>query len=103
MILLRPHTLRYATVADGVATWSEPIKCRYETNGKALEMELPNGDGTVRKYAYVVYLDLCLDLNTVKDYLLGEHIRLFDQRGEMVAEKQVLGFERGQLNMRIWV
>lgn len=96
MINFRPHTLRYATSAT---TWSEPVPCRYETNSKAVEMELPNGDGTVRKYAYVVYLDL----DNSKDYLLGEHIRLFDQRGEMVAEKQVQGFERGQLNMRIWV
>lgn len=96
MILLRPHTLRYAT---GDTTWSEPVKCRYEANGKALEMELPNGDGTARKYTYVVYLDL----SNAKDYLLGEHIQLFDQRGAMVAQKQVLGFERGQLNIRLWV
>lgn len=83
----------------GVTTWGEHIKCRYESNGKAMEMEMPNGDGTVRKYAYVVYLNL----DNTKDYLLGEYIRLFDQRGVMVAQKQVLGFERGQLNARLWV
>lgn len=96
MINFRPHTLCYATSAT---TWSEPVPCRYESNSKAVEMALPNGDGTVRKYAYVVYLNL----DNSQNYLLDEHIRLFDQRGEMVAEKQVLGFWPGQLNMRLWV
>lgn len=111
MIEFRPHTLKYAVTSDGyedptngdwisgTITWSESVKCRYESNGKAIEIELPNGDGKVHKYAYVVYLNL----DNAKEYLIGEHLRLFDQRGVMVAEKQVQGFERGQLNMRLWI
>lgn len=111
MVDLRPHTLRYAVIGDGyqdpvngdwvtgITTWSEPIKCRYQANSKALEIELPSGDGKVRKYAYEVFLDL----DNTRDYLLGQHIKLFDDRGVMVAQKQVLGFDIGQLNMRIWV
>lgn len=111
MITLRPHTLRYAVISGGyedpvngdwipgITVWSESVKCRYESNSKAIEIELPNGDGTTKKYAYVVYLNS----DQAKDYLLGEHVRLFDQRGIMIAEKQVMGFERGQLNMQLWV
>lgn len=97
MITLRPHTLRY-WLAD-TDTWSDIVKCRFESNSKAIEIELPNGDGQVTKYAYVVYLNV----DNSKDYLLGEHIRLFDQRGVLITEKQVQGFRRGQLNMQIWV
>lgn len=111
MIELRPHTLKYAVTTEGhenpvngdwipgVTTWSESVKCRYESNSKAIEIELPNGDGKVKKYAYVVYLNL----DNEKNYMLGEHIRLFDQRRAMIAEKQVQGFHRGQLNMQIWL
>lgn len=111
MIDLRPHTLRYLTLTEGHEdtdngdwvpgndTWSEPIKCRYETNSKAIEVALPGSDGKIKRYDYVVYLNL----DKAKEYPFGEHIQLFNQRGVLVAEKQVQGFQRGQLNMQIWL
>ncbi|MEG2771980.1 MAG: hypothetical protein RR960_06525 [Alistipes sp.] len=111
MVEFRPHKLQYTSTTGGhedpengdwipgVTSWSKAVSCRYVPNGRAVEIELPNGDGTVKKYTYKVLLDL----DYTKDYTFGEPIRLFDQRGVQVAEKTVLGFHRGQLNMKIWL
>ncbi len=90
----------YASNGD----WSESdprnckcIPCRYEPNGRANTIPLP--DGTAYKYSYMVYLNVnpCLPIG------YGDVIELFSQDGKSMGEYEVKGFHRGQLNMKVWV
>lgn len=74
----------------------DPIPCRYELSNKANTITLP--DGQAFSYSLVVYLDLS-DI----DYPFGTTVRIFDKLGKQVFVKQIQGFHRGQLNMRIWL
>lgn len=109
MITLRPHSLSYKTTVSGghynengdwheaIVEFSEKVACRYEPNGKANTIVMP--DGASYAYSYVVYLDNSI----AKDFRYGEVVRLFDTQGRQIAEKVVAGFHKGQLNARIWL
>lgn len=108
MVEFRPHTLRYLISnggykdplnrdwVEGKEVWSDPIPCRYEPNGKANTYILDDGRAYV--YQYVVYLDL----DSI-DIPYGSKIRIYDQAGTKITEKNISGFHRGQLNVKIWV
>lgn len=109
MINLRPHKLSYkTTISNGhydengdwheaVVEFGDQVACRYEPNGKANTIAIP--DGSAYTYSYVVYLDNSI----LKDFEYGETVRLFDAQGKQITEKAVAGFHRGQLNARIWL
>ena len=108
MVDFRPHTLRLMNAGggsyDSARNWvetegtpSDPIPCRYEPNGAARTINLP--DGTAYRYSYVVYLDV--DPSLVIKY--GDRIELTSQDGVVIGVFMVYGFHRAQLDMKIWV
>ena len=107
MIDFRPHTLRVVSFIKGETAdngdysgdkpnLSDQIPCRYELSNKANTIALP--DGKAFAYSLIVYLDL-----SDVDYPYGTTIQLFDKNGNKAFEKQIQGFHRGQLNMKLWV
>lgn len=109
MVQFRPHKLRIVTKGEGYydsmkdwhegqTAYSDYIPCRYEPNGSAQTITLP--DGTAYKYSYTIYLSVNPNLS-IK---YGDQIELTSQDGIVIAEAiEVKGFHRGQLNMKIWV
>ena len=110
MVSFRPHKMRVVERGNGAyddnGTWheneeighSDYIPCRYEPNGAARTVTLP--DGTAYRYSYMVYLDV----NPAFSVKYGDTIELTSQDGVVIAkEAKVLGFHRGQLDMKIWV
>lgn len=107
MIELRPHNLKYKIINAGYednegnyhkgeSSFSEDlIPCRYEANGKASAVAFE--DGRTLVYEYMVYLN-----KNCREFSLGETIQLFN-KGQLIAEKKVKGFHRGQLNAKLWV
>jgi hypothetical protein len=110
-VLFRPHKLRIVTKGEGSydkngdwvegsgqPTYSAYIPCRYEPNGSANTITLP--DGTAYKYSYTIYLSV----NPSISIQYGSIIELTSQDGIVIApELEVKGFHRGQLNMKVWV
>lgn len=107
MVQLRPHTLRVVSSVKGETAENgdysgdkliigDHIPCRYELSNKANTISLP--DGKAYAYSLIVYLDHS-DVN----YPYGTTVQIFDNSGNKVFEKQIQGFHRGQLNMRIWL
>lgn len=109
MVQFRPHKLRIVTKGEGhynerkdwvsgETTYSDYILCRYEPNGSAQTITLP--DGTAYRYSYTVYLSVNPNLS-IK---YGDLIELTSQDGIVIAEAaEVRGFHRGQLDMKVWV
>lgn len=109
MIRFRPHKLTYiksAAVLDeesGDYEASEDsvvvtVPCRFEANGQARVLPLP--DGTNYVYSYTIYLDIDLS----RDIHYGERIKLYDECGKQVGrEFEVKGFHRSQLHETIYV
>lgn len=106
MIQFRPHTLQYQVniggyeddrgdYHPGISSFEGSIPCRYEPNGKAETIAFE--DGKVYIYQYVVYLN-----QDCGEFKIGETIRLLNN-GTVIAEKQVQGFHRGQLNAKLWL
>lgn len=106
MIEFRPHMIQIVnTVGGGIddngcpipakPEYGDLIPCRFERNGKSNVVQL--GDGTFKKYPYVVFLDVS-DL----DYE-GKTVRLFDEKGVVVAHRKVESFQPGQLGMKLWL
>ncbi|WP_455590869.1 hypothetical protein [Bacteroides sp.] len=102
----RPHQLQYQVLSEGYEDnngdyhpgefhFEGDIPCRYEPNGKANQIALE--DGKVYAYQYVVYLN-----QDCREFKIGDIIRLLNN-GAVIAEKQVQGFHRGQLNAKLWV
>lgn len=109
MVQLRPHILKYSVVTAGYddedgndvgggSSLSESIPCRYEPNGRAMSIALPDGNGEFYTYSYIVYLDLMC-----RDFSYGEIIHLYNQSGSKIAEMPCKGFHRGQLNAKLWL
>lgn len=74
------------------------IPCRYEPNGAAQTITLP--DGTAYQYSYTIYLSVNPNLSIQ----YGDLIELTSQDGVVIAESlEVRGFHRGQLDMKVWV
>lgn len=108
LVSFRPHLLRIVTRTEGsyadngdwtegAKTLSDPVPCRYEPNGRASEIRLP--DGKVYRYTYTIYLSV----NPRLDIKYGDIIALESQDGTDMGEYEVKGFHRGQLDMKIWV
>lgn len=106
-VSFRPHTLRRVfnnefeidTNGDSIpakASYGKEIRCRFEQNGRAASYNL--GDGRVSVYTYVIYLSA-----NVESFAFGDTIELLDKDGNSVGEFTVLGFQRSQLNSKIWV
>ena len=102
----RPHRLQYQVSSGGYedengdyhpgeSRFEGDIPCRYEPNGKANTIAFE--DGKIYVYQYVVYLD-----QNCREFKYGDIIRLL-MDCVVIAEKQVQGFHRGQLNSRLWV
>lgn len=87
----RPHRISVKTVVGGgydpdtgmpvpaIPSWSVPIPCRFETEGRDNLKTLP--DGTYMIYPYVVFLD-----NPDGVDYAGMTVRLFDQHGKLEFE-----------------
>ena len=108
MVSFRPHKLyllergkgHYAENGDWIDSEEKVVAvvpCRYEPNGKANEINLP--DGKAYRYAYTIYLDVnpCLKIE------YGDIIRIQSQDGRVMGTYEVKGFHRGQLDMKVWV
>ncbi|WP_300701315.1 hypothetical protein [Bacteroides sp.] len=102
----RPHRLQYQVLSEGYEDengdyhsgefrFEGDIPCRFEPNGKATTIAFE--DGKTYVYQYVVYLD-----QNCREFKIGDIIRLLSNRST-IAEKQVQGFHRGQLNAKLWV
>ena len=78
-------------------TYSDYIPCRYEPNGAAQTIALP--DGTAYRYSFTVYM--CVNPDNLLRY--GDVIELTSQDGIVRGEFTVRGFHRGQLDMKVWV
>lgn len=108
LVDFRPHCLHllkkgggaYDAQGDWVET-EESVKacapCRYEPNGAAQTITLP--DGSAYKYSYMVYLTV--DPKLIIRY--GDIIELFSQDKCSIGRFEVKGFHRGQLDMKVWV
>ena len=109
MIRFRPHKL---TLTKSVAQFNEEtgdysasqdsevftVPCRYEPNGQARVLPLP--DGTNYVYSYTIYLDI----DTSRTIRFGDRIKLYDENGSQVGrEFEVKGFHRSQLHETIYV
>jgi len=108
MVSFRPHKMRIVTRGDGAydtnGNWTESapsysdyIPCRYEPNGSAQTITLP--DGTIYRYSFTVYM--CVNPALLLRY--GDVIELTSQDGIVRGEFPVKGFHRGQLDMKVWV
>lgn len=109
MVQFRPHKLRIVTNGageydknrdwvEGKTTYSDYIPCRYEPNGAAQTITLP--DGTAYRYSYTIYLSV----NPTLSIKYGDHVELTSQDGIVIgSDFEVKGFHRGQLDMKVWV
>lgn len=109
MVSFRPHTMRVVHSGEGSydtnGDWQEDDRkrcccefpCRYEPNGRANTITLPDGENY--KYSYTVYLDV----NPSFRIRYGDLIELTSQDGIVIGQFEVKGFHRGQLDMKIWV
>ena len=108
IVSFRPHKMRIVHKGEGAydsngdwvegqATYSDYIPCRYEPNGSAQTITLP--DGTIYKYTFTVYM--CVNPAQMVRY--GDVIELTSQDGIVRGEFSVKGFHRGQLDMKVWV
>lgn len=109
MISFRPHKLtliiasgRYDTETGDYIEQGESdvltVSCRYEPNGQARVLPLPDGSNYV--YSYTIYLDI----DRSREIRCGDRIKLYDENGNQVGrEFEVKGFHRSQLHETIYV
>lgn len=110
MVLFRPHSLNVIRPGgdggydeNGDFVGSEEViaysscPCRYEPNGSAKSIALP--DGTAYTYSYIVYLNI----DTEREIKYGDIVELFDADGKSIGRYPVNGFHRGQLNEKVWL
>lgn len=108
MVTFRPHTLvlkqsregHYEANGDwqqGSVARSGRIPCRFEPNGRAESISLP--DGTNYQYHYTVYLNPDVSINP----RYGDIVELFAQDGRSQGDYEVKGVHKFQLGLRIWV
>lgn len=109
MVEFRPHKLRIITEGtgdynangdweEGNVSYSDYIPCRYEPNGAAQTITLP--DGAIYRYSYIVYLSV----NPALVIQYGDKVELTSQDGNVIAQSlEVKGFHRGQLDMKVWL
>ena len=109
MVSFRPHKMRIITKGEGYydsngdwkeaeESYSDYIACRYEPNGSANTITLP--DGKEYRYSYTIYLNV----NPALVIRYGDILELTSQDGVVIgSEFEVKGFHRGQLDMKVWV
>lgn len=106
MLKLRPHILQYEVKSNGhedengdwhpgTSSFEGNIPCRYELNGKANTITFE--DGSSYAYQYMVYLN-----QNCKSLSYGDTVRILKE-GVVVCTKKVQGFNRGQLNAKLWL
>ena len=76
--------------------WSDPLKCRYESNGQA--RTVPIGENKDYVYAYTVFLD-----RDCPKILNGQKVKLYDEDGNELGEFPSKGFHRWQMHAQLWV
>lgn len=79
------------------AVWSEPIPCRYETDGRS-NIQVQK-DGALKTYAYVVYLRLA---DARMDFA-GKVVRLCDASGNLVCDGLVHHTNALQLSTVLYI
>lgn len=108
LVSFRPHRLQYQVTTEGYqdengdyhegeSHFEGDIPCRYEPNGGEAKVYVFD-DGTTSVYRYIVYLN-----NNCKNFKYNDVIKLFDKNGKEIIQAKVLGFQRGQLNAKLWV
>ena len=101
MVTFRPHTLvlkqatagHYASNGDwveGSVARSRQIPCRFEPNGRAQTISLP--DGTNYQYHYTIYLNPDVTINPS----YGDIVEYFTQDGRSQGEYEIKGVHRYQ-------
>ena len=102
MVTFRPHTLvlkqatagHYESNGDwsvGSVARSKRIPCRFEPNGGAQTISLPDGTN--------IYLNPDVTINPS----YGDIVEYFSQDGRSQGEFEIKGVHRYQLGLRIWV
>lgn len=105
MITTRPHILQYLISTEGYEapngdwvageeSYTGNIPCLFKPYGQDKEMTFDDG---VRS---IVSGSVRLDVDS-RTFTYGEKIRVLFN-GEVIAEREVKGFQRGQLGNRIW-
>lgn len=104
---LKPHRLSYLVVSNGYedengdyhegeSRWEGVIPCdAVPSSGQASERQFE--DGVSRAYSYVVYMG-----TDVKHFCVGEKVRI-TFLGGIEREFDVKGFQRYQLQCKLWV
>lgn len=107
VLSLKPHKIEYLVIENGYedsngdyhegsSHWEGNIPCdAVPSGGKANEIQFE--DGSVHRYSYTLYLS-----NAVKRFEVGERIRVEFHDGR-IREFEVLGFQRYQLQSKLWV
>lgn len=106
ILTFKPHRLQRATLNEGyedelgdwhvgTVKWGDVEKCDIVQAGAASERKF--ADGIVRTYSYTVYMD-----RTAKSLKAGDVVRLSMFGGDW-QEFTVLGFQRLQLQCKLWV
>lgn len=104
MVTFRPHKFSIMSALGGgivngdpvaaVEEWGEEFSCRYEKEGKNNVRHLPGGTFIV--YQYVVFCDITEDLT-------GKTVRLFNEDGVLVIEKEVAACRNTQLHTIFYI
>lgn len=107
VLTLKPHKLQYLIVENGYedsngdyhegeSYWDGNIPCdAVPANGKSNEIQFE--DGSIHKYSYTVYMS-----SNVRHFYIGEKVRI-SLLGDKVREFEVKGFQRYQLQSKLWV
>lgn len=106
VLQLKPSRLSYLIANPGYEddngdyhpsfdSWEGDIKCGYAQGGNSNEIKFE--DGSLAVYSYTITLP-----RDCKDFVKGDRIRLLMLNGEE-KEFTVLGFQRYQLQCKIWV
>lgn len=107
VLSLKPHRLSYLVAEpgyeddngdyhEGESRWEGSIECdAVPASGKANEVTFD--DGTVHKYSYTVYLP-----SDCREFSIGDRVRI-RLLGGVEREYEVKGFQRWQLQCKMWV
>lgn len=107
VLTLKPHRLQYKVITEGYEDangdyfegreyWEGCIPCdAVPANGKSNEIKFE--DGKVKEYSYTVYLG-----KNVRNFSIGEIVRIHFLGG-VCREFDVKGFQRWQMQCKLWV
>lgn len=107
VLTLKPHKLQYLVIENGYedangdyhqgdSHWEGSIPCdAVPAGGKSNEIQFE--DGTFHRYSYTVYMP-----NNVRHFKIGDRVKITFLEG-VVREYDVKGFQRYQLQSKLWV